>query len=465
MEIQLPVNNDNILGTGNGSNIEYEIVAKYGKPLLLDTTPFTGDGFLGWYKNGGKISDEYTGFGDGDIIEARFGKVITINVKHIGNGHGETKVVQDYETKGQSNGGTNYSATIIDSTPIQVSETYDSDTVEFKGWQDVDGKSININTLVLVDGMTIYAEFVKKLIGITIRHKGAIINSTTTQDSIVLGNKIGNDTSYVVNAEVNSDLNISHSVGDAMYKFVDIKDEIGQTYSSNISSSSLRPNMSLTITYILDSLNITVNHVGAGRGHSSVSQGSGNEIGNGNGGSGTSYPIQPIMSQPFTIDAIADTHYELIEIQDGNGTVLGNTLQPSEYYEGMVINIIFGFISVPPQTGGNDGSNIYHEQTYNLGSTAGRVDIDYSMGGVIPDKMEIWYNGVMVLSTDSVAGNTTEQWMDASGVTHTEGGFVASTGTLSFNYIPTNFDYSLKVVIKPAISSGTYWTYTVHPPV
>ena len=74
MEIQLPVNNDNILGTGNGSNIEYEIVAKYGKPLLLDTTPFTGDGFLGWYKNGGKISDEYTGFGDGDIIEARFGK-------------------------------------------------------------------------------------------------------------------------------------------------------------------------------------------------------------------------------------------------------------------------------------------------------------------------------------------------------------------------------------------------------
>ena len=80
--IQLSLNNKAILGSGSGSNIEYGIVAKYGLPLTLECTPFGTDKFLGWYKDGVKISDttNFLNFNDGESIEARFGKIITINI-------------------------------------------------------------------------------------------------------------------------------------------------------------------------------------------------------------------------------------------------------------------------------------------------------------------------------------------------------------------------------------------------
>ena len=458
-------NSKTVLGSGSGVGTEYNVVAKYGQLLTLEGNSIAGDKFLGWYKDGVKIPNptEYLNFHDGETIEARFGKVITINIQHIGSGTGETTVKQDRQILGKSNGLKTYAIDIVDSLPIVLEHTIDDKTTLFMGWKDIDGNRININDIMLYNGIVIYAEFNIKTLGITIINKGADINSSVSQDGLLLDSKSGKDVSYVVNARIDKDLVISHNSIDSAYVFQEIKDEYGKTYTNTVGMANLKAGMILTILYKLNNATITINHVGNGSGQSSITQGA-NLLGSGSGQNIT-YIATPKMSESFIINPIADTHYELIEIQDGMGNIIQPTLAPSQFYNGMIVNIVFGLKSVPPSTGGNNGSNIYHEQIYNLGSKSGTVKIDYNMGGAIPDKLEVWYHGVMVLSTNSVSGNTSEQWQDSNGMTFTETGFTTGTGTLSFNYQPVDFDYSLKVIIKPALSSGTYWEYTVNPPI
>ncbi len=78
-----------------------------------------------------------------------------------------------------------------------------------------------------------------------------------------------------------------------------------------------------------------------------------------------------------------------------------------------------------------------------LGSTPGLVRITYDMYG-IPDRMDCFYQGVLVASTS---------------------GLVAGTGTLEWTYAPAPSDPVWCLVVVSAPISGTGWEYTIHCPV
>jgi hypothetical protein len=81
--------------------------------------------------------------------------------------------------------------------------------------------------------------------------------------------------------------------------------------------------------------------------------------------------------------------------------------------------------------------------TQNLGTTPGRVEVDYEMF-TIPDQMDIFYNGVQVAST---------------------GDLVSGPGALFFNYNPTAVGPFYCIIRMYAPNQGTAWQFTALCPV
>jgi hypothetical protein len=79
---------------------------------------------------------------------------------------------------------------------------------------------------------------------------------------------------------------------------------------------------------------------------------------------------------------------------------------------------------------------------YNLGTNPGRVTINYNMQSV-PDRLDVYYADQIVASTN---------------------GDVSNAGSVSFDYMPINDNYEIKIVVKGS-TSDTAWDYTVNCPV
>ena len=337
-------NSKTILGSGSGgSDVEYEIVAKYGKPLTLDAIPFSNDSFIGWYKNGARIPNEYYDFDDGEIIEARFGKVITINIVHIGSGYGETSVAQEKEIIEESNGRSSYSLDVIDEIPIKLEYTLDEKLIEFNGWRDSEGNALNPNSLELYDGMTIYAEFNMKTTNIIVSHKGGDISSSVSQYGIVLNSGEGINTTYTAKPRVDGDLQIIHHSNDSSYEFESIKDELGVTYNDGIvPSNMIRAGMKITISYKLSHIGVTIKHVGTSGGYTKASQ-DGIKLGDGNGGQGVQYNVLIDKNKPLSLyGEPQEQQGDMISIFLGfeyeNGTPVGAN---DTFSDGQIVYAVF----------------------------------------------------------------------------------------------------------------------------
>lgn len=453
--------NSTILGSGQGSNIEYPIIAEFGLPLELSVESDEGSSFIGWYKDNIEIPSSYLHFNLEETIEARFGKLITLNVQHKGDGVGETSVSQNKTIKGQSNGSGAYSMSVVEGVPINPKHFYSSDTVHFVGWEDINGNMIDFKRYLPKDNDTIFARFEVIKLGVNIVHQGGLINSSASQDGFVLASEVSDNIIYGFQARIDKDIEIAHSVDNTSFEFVGIVDEFGKTYTNTISSSEIREGMKLTITYEMAEAKVTFNHVGQGGGTSAVYQ-FGNEL-HTESGSDITYSLNVDASNPIDISVEADSNYSFLELQNESGEIITSPI--NNPYDGMVVNVVFAVKSVEPDTNmEGEGSNSYHEQLFNLGSKEGDVRVFYSMGSAIPDKMEVWYGDSLVATTSEKEGNTTENYIDKDGQQKTEDGFVLDTGSLTFPYNPTNFDYNIKVVIKPAISSNTRWLYRVYAP-
>lgn len=90
------------------------------------------------------------------------------------------------------------------------------------------------------------------------------------------------------------------------------------------------------------------------------------------------------------------------------------------------------------QSGGKGRTETRHE----LGNVSGRIVIDYDMQN-IPDQMEVYYDGRMVVSTD---------------------GLVSGEGKISFNYSADRSKPSFCTVVVSAPNDGTIWGYRVGCP-
>tara|TARA_B110000285_G_scaffold28225_1_gene28202 strand:- start:56 stop:424 length:369 start_codon:yes stop_codon:yes gene_type:complete len=101
------------------------------------------------------------------------------------------------------------------------------------------------------------------------------------------------------------------------------------------------------------------------------------------------------------------------------------------------------------QASGGEGETI---TDHDLGSVGGVVNINYDMD-TEPDKMEVYYDGVLVTSTFEIRKN--------------DNGFVGggnragAEGTLSFQYIPSNVNYCTVIVTG---GLGTSWAYILECP-
>lgn len=89
-----------------------------------------------------------------------------------------------------------------------------------------------------------------------------------------------------------------------------------------------------------------------------------------------------------------------------------------------------------------NGGKGYTEWVHNLGTNSGMVIIDFNMQN-IPDKMEIYYDGQIVATTQAL---------------------VSGTGSLSFYYpaLPDKPTYCKVVLTAP--SDGTQWSYHIGCP-
>lgn len=77
-----------------------------------------------------------------------------------------------------------------------------------------------------------------------------------------------------------------------------------------------------------------------------------------------------------------------------------------------------------------------------LGPVGGQVQITYNMY-TIPDRLDCFYQGVLVAST---------------------GGLVSNEGTLQWVYAPQPGDLTWCLIVVSAPEDGTAWTYTVNCP-
>jgi hypothetical protein len=83
------------------------------------------------------------------------------------------------------------------------------------------------------------------------------------------------------------------------------------------------------------------------------------------------------------------------------------------------------------------GGRGYFKKLHDLGSNPGQVNIKYNMLSV-PDKMEIFYDNILVASTGSL---------------------ISGTGNLSFNYNAEPGKPRYCTVVLTAPKSGTEWNY------
>lgn len=90
----------------------------------------------------------------------------------------------------------------------------------------------------------------------------------------------------------------------------------------------------------------------------------------------------------------------------------------------------------------DSGGGSYTEKFHEMGTTTGRVKIDYDMYG-IPDRMDVYYMNQLLASTS---------------------GEVANKGSLTFSYQPVNGVTQIKVVLTSSNGGGSSWEYMVNCP-
>lgn len=89
-----------------------------------------------------------------------------------------------------------------------------------------------------------------------------------------------------------------------------------------------------------------------------------------------------------------------------------------------------------------NGGPGFFQQKHNLGPTPGNVNVNYDMS-VLPDKLEVVYNGKIVAST---------------------GSFVSNSGNLTWYYPAEKGKPTFCSVVLSAPQDGTQWTYYINCP-
>jgi hypothetical protein len=115
-------------------------------------------------------------------------------------------------------------------------------------------------------------------------------------------------------------------------------------------------------------------------------------------------------------------------------------------------------LACPGYIGGYDGLTI---ASYDLGETAGIVDVSYDMFSV-PDRMDIFYNDQWVGGTGS---NLTDNEFPPVSYPCYDGteGYVSGYGTVQVNYNP-NTSRTLTIYMSGCLGGGTAWDLSVSCP-
>ena len=389
-----------------GAGTEYDFTAIYGDTLELNAIATQGE-FISWTGLNNPITtNEYSmySFANGITIEARFEKTYNITVIHEG-GSGNTSISQDGNGlgKGVGGNGVNYQVKAIGDASLQLKATPHINNI-FLGWKDGNGDILGDEVAEFYDGMTLIAMF-RELATITIMHKGSGSGETQMrQGSKLLGSGAGGSrVSYNIQADSTLPL-LLHANPTSDSRFVRWEDIYGNEIFSPL--DSFPEDMGIYAVFEKRGV-LTVMHKGLGSGTTSVTQNN-IQLGTKHGGENTAYTVEVQHDEPIALMASADSGYIFVEWQDAaTGNRITSPLNGLE--DNKTIYAIFAIQSVPPGTNMTaNGGNEYHEQEYLLGSKSGLVTLDYYMYASIPDRAEIWYNGVMVACTNEKAGHTTE---------------------------------------------------------
>jgi hypothetical protein len=99
---------------------------------------------------------------------------------------------------------------------------------------------------------------------------------------------------------------------------------------------------------------------------------------------------------------------------------------------------------------------------HRMGSNAGVVVIDYETF-TVPDRIDVFYNGIWVAGTGSNPGplGMVPPLADCSRPTS---GYIGANGKFCFQYDPTLSGEEIEVVVSGCVRGGTAWKYTINCP-
>ena len=218
-------------------------------------------------------------------------------------------------------------------------------------------------------------------------------------------------------------------------------------------------------------------------------------------GQGVSYTFTATDGDTINISGQAlQSGYILTRWMVNGQSRTGNSITLSEINESYVIEVFFDLEPIPAgEPLAYEGGNKSVYLTYELGTESGLVVIEYHMGSMYPDRMEIIYpripesqlSGDYSANIQAITGHppflwressTTDyrwrmpsldgsdfgvsrQWANESGVIQpSQNGFVHREGKMFFYYRPENGQTQLGIRVKPTDFTNSSWFLYVHPP-